>query len=128
MNKYSWTPMQCARVCAIVLIISSFLFLFLILSCPELKFQYTSCSSLNTVCCHSIYHPVCVINDPEKMFLSPCHFGCINQTTIASNNTYLYSSCQCAIETTVSESACRFRRIPCKILYKVDIIYDYNFV
>jgi hypothetical protein len=57
MNKYSWTPMQCARISTIILIISSFLFLFLIFSCPELKFQHTSCSSINTICCHNIYHP-----------------------------------------------------------------------
>lgn len=48
------------------------------------------------------------------MFLSPCHFGCINQTTITSNNTILYSSCNCAAGTIVSETVCRFRRIPCK--------------
>ena len=57
MNKYSWTPMQCARICTILFLISSFLFLFLIFSCPELTFQHTSCSSINTVCCHNIYHP-----------------------------------------------------------------------
>ena len=57
MNKYSWTPMQCARICTIILLISSFLFLFLIFSCPELKFQHTSCSSINTACCHNTYHP-----------------------------------------------------------------------
>jgi hypothetical protein len=57
MNKYSWTPMRCARISTIILIISSFLFLFLIFSCSELKFEYTSCSSVNTACCRSIYHP-----------------------------------------------------------------------
>jgi ABC-type dipeptide/oligopeptide/nickel transport system permease component len=56
-NKYSWTPMRCARVCAIILSISSFLFLFLTFSCPELKFQYTACTSTDTSCCNDIYHP-----------------------------------------------------------------------
>ncbi len=57
MNKYSWTTMRSARICTIILTISSFLFLFLIFSCHELNFQYTSCSSANTPCCHNIYHP-----------------------------------------------------------------------
>ncbi|CAF4404676.1 unnamed protein product, partial [Adineta steineri] len=78
MNKYSWTSLQCARICTILLVISSFLFLFLNFSCPELKFQHTSCSSANAPCCHNIYRPVCDINDHLNMFLSPCHFCCIN--------------------------------------------------
>ncbi|CAF4566475.1 unnamed protein product [Rotaria sp. Silwood1] len=122
MNKYSWTPMQCARICKIILTISSFLFLFLIFSCPELKFQYTSCSSSNTLCCQHIYHPVCDINDSHRMYLSPCHFGCANQTIIKSNNTFLYSSCNCAADTIVSETVCRFRRIPCIIMFALTMI------
>jgi hypothetical protein len=134
MNKYSWTPMRCAQVCTIILTISSFLFLFLIFSCPELKFQYTSCTSLNTPCCQSIYDPgtnlqiyfslfknfslVCDVNDAHQMYLSPCHFGCTNQTTSNNNNsTYFYSSCSCGQNIVLSESSCRFRRIPCKIFY-----------
>ncbi len=132
MNKYSWTPLRCARICTIILIISSFLFLFLIFSCPELKFQYTSCTSINTPCCRNIYRPgkpiriwtfvlfpyeyfyvVCNINDPHNMFLSPCHFGCTNQTTKTGDTTTFYSSCNCSIDTIISETACRFRRIPC---------------
>ncbi|CAF2415771.1 unnamed protein product [Rotaria sp. Silwood2] len=116
-NKFSWTPMQCARICTIILTISSFLFLFLIFSCPELKFQHTSCSSMNTLCCQHIYHPVCDINDARKMYLSPCHFGCANQTIIKSSNTFLYSSCNCAEDTIVSETVCRFRRIPCTTMF-----------
>jgi hypothetical protein len=133
MNKYSWTPMRCARICTIILIISSFLFLFLIFSCPELKFQYTSCTSTNSPCCQNIYHPgksiklffcvflvfynyfylVCYTNDSHKMFLSPCHFGCTNQTILNDNNVY-YSSCNCAQDAVLTETACRFRQIPCK--------------
>ncbi|CAF3667968.1 unnamed protein product, partial [Rotaria sordida] len=122
MNKFSWTPIQCARVCTIILIISSFLFLSLIFSCPELKFQYTSCSSMNTPCCQHIYHPVCNINEPHKMYLSPCHFGCINQTIITSNNTMLYSLCNCAEDTILSETVCRFRRIPCMTMFILTMI------
>ena len=49
------------------------------------------------------------------MFLSPCHYGCTNQTN-AENGTTLYSSCNCANDTAVllTETACQFRRIPCK--------------
>ncbi|CAF0929996.1 unnamed protein product [Rotaria sordida] len=122
MNKFSWTPIQCARICTIILIISSFLFLSLIFSCPELKFQYTSCSSMNTPCCQHIYHPVCNINEPQKMYLSPCHFGCINQTIITSNNTMLYSLCNCAEDTILSETVCRFRRIPCMTMFILTMI------
>lgn len=57
MNKFSWDPRRCARVCAIVFIMSAFFFVFLCLSCPELKFQHTACSISNTACCQSIYHP-----------------------------------------------------------------------
>ncbi len=49
------------------------------------------------------------------MFLSPCHFGCTNQTTLNDNNTIYYSACNCAEDTIVSETVCRFRRIPCKM-------------
>lgn len=133
MNRFSWSPKRCARVCAIVLTLSSFLFLFLMLSCPELKFDNTSCPLTNAQCCRNTYRPgrpithshaslsrcvsccsVCDTNDPQKMFLSPCHFGCINQTVIASDNSTLYSSCNCASQATVSETACHFRRIPCR--------------
>lgn len=49
------------------------------------------------------------------MFLSPCHYGCTNQT-ITENGTTLYSSCNCERDPTVilTETACQFRRIPCK--------------
>ncbi len=57
MNKFSWTPMRCARVCGVVFTASSFLFLFLTLSCPELKFEYSSCSTANTRCCRDVYDP-----------------------------------------------------------------------
>ncbi|CAF4323193.1 unnamed protein product, partial [Rotaria magnacalcarata] len=123
MNKYSWTPMQCARICGIILIGSSFLFLFLIFSCPELKFQNTSCTSMNTPCCNQIYYPVCDIVNPHQMFLSPCHFGCINQTIINNNNnTIVYSSCHCAKNIIVSETACRFRKIPCKMIFALTLL------
>ncbi|CAF1519894.1 unnamed protein product [Adineta steineri] len=122
MNKYSWTSLQCARICSILLVISSFLFLFLNFSCPELKFQHTSCSSVNAPCCHNIYRPVCDINDHLNMFLSPCHFGCINQTRIISNNTNLYYSCNCGENTILSETACRFRQIPCKAVFALTMI------
>jgi hypothetical protein len=56
-NKFSWTPMRCARVCGVVFTTSAFLFLFLILTCPELKFEYTACTASNVPCCHNIYHP-----------------------------------------------------------------------
>lgn len=56
-NKLGWTPMRCARACCVVLLMSSFLFLFLILTCPELKFENTSCTSKNNDCCHNKYHP-----------------------------------------------------------------------
>jgi hypothetical protein len=57
------------------------------------------------------------------MYLSPCHFGCTNQTTSISGTTDLYSSCDCGSNTNLSETACHFRRIPCKIfnhLKKID--------
>lgn len=57
LNKFSWTPMRCAHVCGVVFTISSFLFLFLTLSCPELKFEQSSCTTSNTACCNNIYHP-----------------------------------------------------------------------
>lgn len=53
------------------------------------------------------------------MYLSPCHFGCTNQTTLNDNSTTYYSSCHCSQETVVSEVACRFRRIPCKTSYQL---------
>lgn len=140
-NRFSWTPMKCARACCVVFIVSSFLFLFLTLTCPELKFQHTSCSKTNALCCHNVYHPgriniaslnwwesifvflhfenlVCQVDRPNLMYLSPCHYGCVNQTTVESTNTNLYSSCNCADNTqvTLSETVCRFRRIPCKRL------------
>jgi len=49
--------MRCARVCGVVFTASSFLFLFLTLSCPELKFEYSSCSTANTRCCRDVYDP-----------------------------------------------------------------------
>lgn len=134
MNRFSWTPMRCARVCGIIFTGSAFLFLFLTLSCPELKFEYSSCSKSNTPCCRDKYHPgrtfffthlhtencfdlVCTAADQRQMFLSPCHYGCTNQT-LDENNTILYSSCNCANDSTVilAEAACQFRRIPCKRL------------
>jgi len=138
MNKHSWTPIQCARICTIILIGSSFLFLFLILTCPELRFENSSCLFDNTPCCRNIYHPgkakknqissylfelerkqifcklVCNINKPDQMYLSPCHFGCTNQTISNDNTTNYYSSCNCANSTVLTESTCEFRRIPCK--------------
>ncbi|CAF0803282.1 unnamed protein product [Adineta steineri] len=117
-NKFSWTPMKCARVCSIVFTGSAFLFLFLTLTCPELKFEYTACSNQNTVCCHNVYQPVCLESNPKEMFLSPCHFGCTNETVASNGNTY-YSTCNCAADdsVTVTESACRFRRIPCSSIF-----------
>ncbi len=76
--------------------------------------------SLNT------FNLVCMATDPQRMFLSPCHYGCTNQTT-AENSTTFYSSCNCASEPTVllTETACRFRRIPCKtIVFHKNISYD----
>ena len=133
--------MKCARACCVVFIVSSFLFLFLTLTCPELKFQHTPCSTTNALCCHNVYHPgridiaslnwwecifvslhfenlVCQVDRPNLMYLSPCHYGCVTQTTNESTNTNLYSSCNCADNTrvTLSETVCRFRRIPCKQL------------
>ncbi|UJR23549.1 hypothetical protein I4U23_026537 [Adineta vaga] len=122
MNRFSWTPKRCARVCTIILTLSSFLFLFLTLSCPELKFQNTSCSSENNQCCHNIYRPVCDIDDNQKMYLSPCHFGCTNQTITTNSNTTLYSSCNCADNTILSETACRFRRIPCPVIFALTML------
>jgi hypothetical protein len=143
MNRFSWTPMRCARVCGIVFTASAFFFLFLTLSCPELKFDYSSCSTANSLCCHNIYHPgknttmliyltikkilfeyfylVCTVNLPHRMFLSPCHYGCINQTTSANDSATYYSSCNCADDPTVqlTEAACRFRKIPCKRIFKL---------
>ncbi|CAF0810350.1 unnamed protein product [Rotaria sp. Silwood1] len=115
LNKFSWTPMRCARVCGIVFTISSFLFLFLTFSCPELKFEYSSCTTINTACCQNVYHP----GNSRRMFLSPCHYGCTNQTTFSSNTTSYYSSCNCATDSAVrlTEAACRFRRIPCTMIF-----------
>ena len=63
------------------------------------------------------------------MFLSPCHFGCTNQTTSINNNINSYSSCGCAENITVSESACQFRRIPCKIFYYLKkLMYMFSIV
>ncbi|CAF0760121.1 unnamed protein product [Adineta steineri] len=117
-NKFSWTPMKCARVCSIVFTGSAFLFLFLTMTCPELKFEYTACSNENTACCHNVYQPVCLASNPKEMFLSPCHFGCTNETVASNGNTY-YSTCNCAADdfVTVTESACRFRRIPCPTIF-----------
>lgn len=69
---------------------------------------------------------VCLLNNPHRMFLSPCHYGCTNHTTFANNSTNVYSSCNCAEDSTVAlnESACRFRKIPCKIIYYSDSFYD----
>ena len=51
------------------------------------------------------------------MYLSPCHYGCTNQSVDSDNNnsTY-YTSCNCAPDLAVklTEAACNFRRIPCK--------------
>ncbi|UJR25359.1 hypothetical protein I4U23_006709 [Adineta vaga] len=119
MNKFSWTPMRCARVCGIVFTASSFLFLFLTLSCPELKFEYSSCSNRNADCCRNVYYPVCTETNPRRMYLSPCHFGCTNQTTFPTNGSSIYYSCNCASEETIilTEAACRFRRIPCTLIF-----------
>ncbi|CAF2722597.1 unnamed protein product [Rotaria sp. Silwood2] len=120
LNKFSWTPMRCARVCGIVFTISSFLFLFLTFSCPELKFEYSSCTKINTACCQNVYHPVCTVTAPRRMFLSPCHYGCTNQGILSSNTTSsYYSSCNCANdpEVRLTETACRFRRIPCTLIF-----------
>ncbi|CAF1289550.1 unnamed protein product [Rotaria sordida] len=119
LNKFAWTPMRCARICGIVFTISSFLFLFLTFSCPELKFEYSPCTTNNTACCQNVYRPVCMVNNTRKMFLSPCHYGCTNQTTLSDDNTNYYSSCNCAGDSTVrlTETACRFRRIPCIMIF-----------
>ncbi|CAF0900242.1 unnamed protein product [Adineta ricciae] len=122
MNRYSWTPKRCASVCMVILTLSSFLFLLLTLSCPELKFQYTDCSNENSPCCHNIYRPVCDIENRQKMYLSPCHFGCTNQTLSSVDSTTLYSSCNCADNTVLSETACRFRRIPCTAIFVLAIL------
>ncbi|CAF0743448.1 unnamed protein product [Adineta ricciae] len=143
MNKFSWTPMRCARVCGIVFSVSAFLFLFLILSCPELKFEYSTCSNVNSACCRNIYYPgkslalqstsshssidlVCMETNPHRMFLSPCHFGCTNQTVFSTNNTSVYNTCNCAGDDaiTLTETACRFRRIPCE--YKLPFSFSYQ--
>ena len=133
-NRYSWTPMRCARVCAVIFTISSFLFLFLTAYCPELRFLHTACSAENKPCCRNIYHPgqfalmprslcffyrchsVCRWDNPNLMYLSPCHYGCIAQKNSSSTSGNLYSSCNCADDSTVSvsEAACLFRRVPCK--------------
>jgi hypothetical protein len=143
MNRFSWTPIKCARACASVFFLSACLFLFLILSCPELKFHYSSCKNTSTTCCNNIYRPgkainrssllidcstvfiewiscvflVCDVNNSHMMFLSPCHYGCTYQMTSVSNRINQYSSCNCAdsLTTVVSEAACEFRRIPCKM-------------
>jgi hypothetical protein len=62
-----------------------------------------------------IFYLVCYLNDSHKMYLSPCHFGCTNQTIQNDNNTIYYSSCNCGENAILTESACQFRRIPCKI-------------
>ncbi|CAF3695614.1 unnamed protein product [Rotaria socialis] len=118
LNKFSWTPIRCARICGIVFVISSFLFLFLTFSCPERKFEYSSCTKINFICCQNIYHPVCSVNVPSRMFLSPCHYGCTNYTT-TNNSVSFYSSCNCAEDSTVrlSEAACKFRQIPCVAIF-----------
>jgi hypothetical protein len=146
MNKFSWTPMRCARVCGVVFTVSSFLFLFLTLTCPELNFEYSQCSKINAACCHDIYHPgklmamqttdeyksffeyfhlVCTDTLPHRMFLSPCHYGCTNQTVGSDNSSTYYSSCNCASDNTValSESSCRFRRIPCMKSFCLDTFH-----
>ncbi|CAF0726669.1 unnamed protein product [Didymodactylos carnosus] len=120
-NRFKWTPMRCARTCAVILTMTSLLFLFLTLSCPELNFQRQSpCLKHNQQCCEQLYHPVCQISDPKLMYLSPCHFGCIsqNQSSILENQTTYYWQCNCADSTViVSESACKFRKIPCKVVF-----------
>jgi hypothetical protein len=60
-----------------------------------------------------------MVSNPHRMFLSPCHYGCTNQTTFSSNGTNYYSSCNCATDPTVilTEAACRFRQIPCERIF-----------
>ncbi|CAF4815181.1 unnamed protein product, partial [Rotaria magnacalcarata] len=51
------------------------------------------------------------------------HFGCINQTIINNNNnTIVYSSCHCAKNIIVSETACRFRKMPCKMIFALTLL------
>ncbi|CAF1208885.1 unnamed protein product [Didymodactylos carnosus] len=118
-NRFKWTPMHCARACAIVLTATSLLFLFLMLSCPELKFQqHTPCLQQNQQCCERLYHPVCLVSDSSQMFLSPCHFGCTQESSSPQNKSTYYTQCNCASSTvTLSESACTFKAIPCKIVF-----------
>ena len=67
-NKFNWTTIKCARICTIVLTISSFLFLFLTLSCPELKFQNTYCTKQNGDCCRNKYHPGMYYSNVSELF------------------------------------------------------------
>ncbi len=60
------------------------------------------------------------------MYLSPCHYGCTNQTTSPTDGTTYYTSCNCASNSTgnLTEAACRFRRIPCKRIFYLNILYN----
>ena len=61
------------------------------------------------------------------MFLSPCHHGCTDKTVVRGTRTNHYSSCECAVKAnaTFSESACEFRRIPCKCISRLNPLWSF---
>ena len=89
-KRFKWTMKQCCKFVTINLFFTSFLFLGLLIYCPQEKYinsenelyQNSTCK-----CDVNIFYPICYNND--FIFQTPCHAGCENFETPLN-----YSECR----------------------------------
>jgi hypothetical protein len=88
-GKYKWTIKECSRFVTIILFITSFLFLGIMIHCPQEQFINSENLTFKTSKCEcdsNKFDPVCYQN--EYLFQTACFAGCTHV-----NNTNEYSNC-----------------------------------
>ena len=98
-KRFKLNEKQCAFFTLIIFIITPFLFLALLNSCPETQFAHTSDLKVESKCancnCTNLFNPVCfdrqfLLPSSSNVYQSACHAGCHRQ--IGHDN---FTKCLC---------------------------------